>query len=300
MVNVTRRQFLKTSVAGAGLLAVAPRLLRAADPPATSFRGTDIVSLGNTGIKASRLAQGTGFNGYNHSSELTRAGKEAFDRVLHHGLDHGINFIDMADGYGSQTFVRDVIKGIPRDKLVLLTKLWPRKEKWNTPSGGAKEEMNRYLTETGVDRIDICLIHCMMNDKWPTEFERIRDELSDLKEEGIIRAVGVSCHDLGALKVAASHPWVDVVLARVNNKCGKEYMCDGSLEEVTATLKKARANGKAVLGMKIFGAGKLTKPEQKDASLKYVFDNQLVDAITVGMLKPEQVDDTLERMSRVA
>ena len=62
-------------------------------------------------------------------------------------------------------------------------------------------------------------------------------------------------------------------------------------------LKTARKNGKAVVGMKIFGAGKLVKPEEKDASLKFVFTNQLVDAITVGMLKTSEVDDTLKRMS---
>ncbi len=300
MVNVTRRQFLKTSALGAGLLVAAPRLLPAAEPASGGFCGSEIVPLGKTGIKVSRLAQGTGFNGFNHSSELTRAGKEVFDRVLRRGLDQGMNFIDMADGYGSQPFVKDVIKGIPRNKLALLTKLWPRKENWNTPSGGAKEEVHRYLKELDVERIDVCLIHCMMNDKWPTEYERIRDELSELKEKGVVGAVGVSCHDLGAMKVAAAHPWVNVLLARVNNMCGKEFMCDGTLEEVTGTLKTARGNGKAVIGMKIFGAGKLTKPEQKDASLNYVLTNRLVDAITVGMLTPEQVDDTLQRMSRVA
>jgi len=47
-----------------------------------------------------------------------------------------------------------------------------------------------------------------------------------------------------------------------------------------------------VVGMKIFGAGKLIKPDEKDASLKFVFDNNLVDAITVGMLNPQEVDDT--------
>jgi len=67
---------------------------------------------------------------------------------------------------------------------------------------------------------------------------------------------------------------------------------------VTPVLKQARANGKIVLGMKIFGAGKLVEPEQKDASLKYVLQNELVDAITVGMLSPEQVNDTLERMTK--
>ncbi|UCC96558.1 MAG: hypothetical protein JSW66_12020, partial [Phycisphaerales bacterium] len=78
----------------------------------------------------------------------------------------------------------------------------------------------------------------------------------------------------------------------------KEAAMDASVEEVTPVLKQARANGKVVLGMKIFGAGRLVKPEQKDASLKYVLENELVDAITVGMLGPEQVDDTIERMNK--
>ena len=53
-------------------------------------------------------------------------------------------------------------------------------------------------------------------------------------------------------------------------------------------------------GDEIFAAGKFAKqPEEKDASLKYVFTNRLVDAITVGMLTTDEVDDTLKRMSAV-
>jgi 1-deoxyxylulose-5-phosphate synthase len=299
MRHLTRRDFIRTSLAGAGLLAATPAFLRAAESPAVSFKGTDLVPLGKTGIKVTRLAQGTGYNGYNRSSAHTRQGKAAFDRLLRHSLDQGIRFIDMADLYGSQPFVKDVIKDLPREKMVLLSKIWPRKETWVTPSGGAKEELDRFRQELGVDMVDVCLIHCMQNAKWPDEFEKIRDGLSELKQKGVVRAVGVSCHDLGALRTAASHPWVDVIFARVNHKCGKDYTCDADLEEVTGTLKLARQNRKAIVGMKIFGAGKLVKPEEKDASLKYVFTNALVDAITVGMLKPEEVDDTLQRMSQV-
>ena len=129
-------------------------------------------------------------------------------------------------------------------------------------------------------------------------------EVRDLRvhfplDEGTVRAVGVSCHDFGALKVAATHPWVDVIFARINYKGGKDYSCDAPVEELAEVLKLARRNGKAVVGMKIFGAGKLTEPEQKDTSLKFVFENGLVDAITIGMMDPQQVDDTLQRMARV-
>ena len=142
------------------------------------------------------------------------------------------------------------------------------------------------------------LIHCMTNSDWPQTYKRIRDELSEMKEKGAVKAVGVSCHDYGALKVASEHPWVDVIYARINN-VGKEASMDGTPAEISAVLKQARANGKVVVGMKIFGAGELVQPAQKDASLKYVFDNDLVDAITIGMMKPEEVSDTLKRMNRV-
>jgi 1-deoxyxylulose-5-phosphate synthase len=300
MRPLTRRDFIRTSLAGAGLLAAAPACLQAVDTgKAASFKGSDIVTLGKTGLKVSRLAQGTGYNGYNRSSEHTRRGKESFDRLVRHSIDQGITFMDMADLYGSHPFVKEVIKGLPRDKFTLLSKIWPKKEKWVTPSGGAKEEVDRFRQELGTDRLDICLIHCMQNPKWTTEYERIRDELSELKQKQVVRAVGVSCHDFGALKVAAEHPWVDVIFARINHKGGKDYACDASVEEVSTVLKAARKNGKAVVGMKIFGAGKLVKPEEKDASLNYVFNQGLVDAITVGMLKTEEVDDTLKRMSQV-
>ncbi len=299
MNHVSRRNFLRTTAA-AGAVAAAPGLLHATQETATlSFKGSDIVPLGKTGIKVSRLAQGTGYNGGKRSSAHTRQGKPAFERLLKHSLDQGIRFIDMADLYGSHPFVKDVVRALPRDKYVLLTKIWPRKEQWNKPSGGAIKEIDRFRKELQVDQIEICLIHCMTNDQWPTEYEQVRDELSELKDKNVIRAKGVSCHDLGALKVASTLPWVDVIFARINHKCGKEFWCDGTVEEVSAVLKTARENGKAVVGMKIFGAGKLIKPEQKNDSLKYVFTNKLVDAITVGMLNPEQVDDTMQHMANI-
>ena len=300
MHDYSRRQFLKTTLSSAGLLLTAPTLLPGAEAEkaVSTAKATDIITLGRTGIKASRLAQGTGYNGYNRSSEHTRMGKPAFDALLRHSLDQGICFLDMADLYGSHPFVKDVIKDLPRERFALLSKIWPTKESWVTPSGGAVEEVDRFRKELGVDMIDIFLIHCMQNAKWTTTYAHICDDLSKLKEKGAVRAVGVSCHDLGALKTAAASPWVDVILARINYKCGAEYATDGTVEEVSAVLKQARTNGKAIVGMKIFGAGKLVQPEEKDASLKYVWSNKLVDAVTIGMLKPEQVDDTITRVNQ--
>ncbi len=292
-----RREFIRTAVAGAGSLLAAGSFPGLSAAP-SSVKASDLVVLGRTGIKASRLAQGTGFNGYARSSEHTRQGLQAFDTLVRHSFDKGINFMDAADLYGSHTFLRDALKGIPREKYVLLSKIWPLQEAWNTPSGGANQEVDRFRKELATDVIDICLIHCMTDSNWPQTFARVRDELSGLKQKGVVRSVGVSCHDLGALKIAASDPWVDVILARINYKGGRAYSMDGTADEVSQVLRSARENGKAVVGMKIFGAGKLVQPEEKDASLKYVLGNGLVDAMTVGMLTPAQVDDTTDRIAR--
>ncbi len=305
----SRRQFITTALAGAGVLVGGSQLLSAAEPKkggkkkkaaapdkVAGGQATDIVTLGLTGIKTTRLAQGTGWNGGDRSSEHTRLGQEAFTKLLRHSLDQGIAFVDTADLYGAMPYIGRALKGVPQDKYIMLSKIWPRKEFWNLPSGGAKEEVDRFRKELNRDVLDICLIHCMMDTQWPTTFARIRDELSELKQKGVVRAVGVSCHDLGALKVAATDPWTNLILARINN-VGKEAEMDGTPQEIGQVLKQARAGGKVVLGMKIFGAGKLTQPEQKDASLRYVWQNQLVDAVTIGMMQPKEVDDTIPRVT---
>ena len=122
------------------------------------------------------------------------------------------------------------------------------------------------------------------------------DVLNDEKAKGRIRAVGCSCHDLGAMQTAAATPWVDVILARINMQGGKEVMMDGSREEVEAVLRTARQNGKAIIGMKIFGEGRLA--DQRDACMKYAQGNGLLDAMTIGFHTPEQIDDVLHLMHK--
>jgi aryl-alcohol dehydrogenase-like predicted oxidoreductase len=293
--GTSRRSFLKTTVLGAGLAASAPAWLEGAEAkPVTVKTHADLVAIGNTGVKVSFLAQGTGYNGSARMSDHTRMGTEAFERLLRHDLDQGITFIDTADLYGTHTYIRNAIRGVARDKYALLSKIWPRTEYWNMASGGAVQEVKRFCQELRTDYLDVCLIHCMLNDKWVQEYARIRDELSELKQKKVVRAVGVSCHHFGALKIAANDPWVDVIFARINHKGS---VMDASVDEVTPVLKQARANGKFVVGMKIFGAGQLTKPDDKDTSLRYVIKNALVDAMTIGMRRTEETDDTIARLN---
>jgi predicted aldo/keto reductase-like oxidoreductase len=298
-----RRHFLKASLAGAGVFALTPRLAFSAKKTeaatATAARlavkgAADRVALGRTGIQCSFLAQGTGSNGWGGSSDHTRLGQAAFTKLVRHSLDQGLNFLDMADQYGSHPFMKAALDGVPRDKVVMLSKISLGRRR-NDPGAG-RGDFDRFRRELGTEMLDVCLVHCVMNDRWTDEFARLRDDMSALKEKGALRAVGVSCHDHGALKIAAADPWVDVIFARINHRGTSEFSCDDTAEEIAKTLRLARANGKAVVGMKIFGAGKLTRPEDRDASLRYVLGSGLVDAMTIGMMSPDHVDDAMARI----
>jgi predicted aldo/keto reductase-like oxidoreductase len=302
MTRWTRRELIKRSILGTGIVAAAPAWAATAEnlfAPALPD-ATDRVEIGKSGVKVTRIAMGTGFNGFNRSSNQTKLGQAGFTSLVRHGFDSGLNFFDMADSYGSMPFVKNALKGIPRDKVVLLSKIWFAGGGIFTPTDRAKPDVERFLGELGVDYLDICLMHCLTDGNWQTHRRRMMDEMAELKEKRIIRNVGVSCHNLEALKLAANDPWVDVILSRINPMAKvMDVRSPDQVNEVADTLKTARRNGKFVVGMKIYGAGQLTAQEQRDESIRFVWGNKLVDAMTIGFERTEQIDDTVSHLTRV-
>src|SRR5579862_8382076 len=90
---MNRRHFIAGAAAGLGATYFAPRGLAAVlDAPAQSAKvqAHDTVVLGNTGIRTSRLAMGTGTIGSGGSSNQTRTG--GLTRLLRTGYDRGLIF----------------------------------------------------------------------------------------------------------------------------------------------------------------------------------------------------------------
>src|SRR5690606_27496619 len=104
----------------------------------------------------------------------------------------------------------------------------------------ARSTLERFRHELNTDYLDIVLLHCMTRASWDNELEPYMDVLAEAKERKQVRAVGVSCHDLGALKTAAENPWVDVVLTRINPQGVK---MDGTPEEIIDVMRRMKANG---------------------------------------------------------
>ena len=92
----------------------------------------------------------------------------------------------------------------------------------------------------------------MTEDDWTTRYRGVMDVFEQAKEQGKIRAHGVSCHSIEALRAAAKSPWVEVDLVRLN-PVGAHM--DADPETVISVVKEMRAQGKGIIGMKILGQG---------------------------------------------
>lgn len=292
MKQITRRHFLQTGLMGAAVLSTGFSNVVYA---AKKNHRIDRVKLGKTGLMVPRLALGTGSHGGNQSSDMTRMGLENWMKVARYAHERGMTFYDIADLYGSHLNMKTILQEVPRESTTLLTKIWTRPEKWNqdTPA----KTIDRFRKETNSEYFDIMLLHCMTNAKWQEEKKPYIEALSEAKQKGIIKTVGVSCHNFEALKLAADDPWVDVILARINPE---SVIMDASPAEVMAVLKKAHDSGKGIIGMKIFGEGRFTDESQREKSVQFAIDSNNIDCMTIGMTTIEQVEENVNLVMRIA
>jgi aryl-alcohol dehydrogenase-like predicted oxidoreductase len=274
------------------------RLPSFAKADANGFNPYEMVPLGKTGLKVSRVCIGTGMRGGSRASNQTRLGRETFQTLLQSAYERGVRMFDLADLYGTHPYLIPALKGIPRKDFTIATKIW-----WN--KGGIPDAerpdadvvIARFLKEIQTDYIDLVLLHCVTSGKWPEELRKQMDILSKLKEKGQIRALGVSCHSLAALEAAAAEPWVESVHARINHTGAS---MDGKPELVVPVLKKIRDAGKGVVGMKLIGEGLYRNSDElRNAAIKFVLGLGCVDVLNVGFESIAEVDDFAMRVRSV-
>jgi aryl-alcohol dehydrogenase-like predicted oxidoreductase len=287
-----RRDFLRRSTSSLGAVFLARSVVaRAAlldpDPLPQKFNAQDEVVLGRTGIRTSRLAMGTGTIGFGGRSNQTKLGISPFTNLLLNGYhENGLRFFDSADSYGSHPYVAAALKQLPRDKVTVLTKTDTR------DAAGVRADLDRFRRELGIDHIDVVLIHCVTEGDWTTRYQGAMDVLSEAKEKGVIRAHGVSCHSLEALRAAASSPWVDIDLVRLN-PIGSHM--DAEPDIVISVIKQMRSQGKGIVGMKILGQGELR--DRASEAVRYALGTGVLDAFTIGAESQREQNNLIQRIA---
>ena len=296
-MKYTRRQFIGTAAAGVG----AVLLNNGCDSAPGFYDPYEIVELGKTGIKTTRLSMGTGIMASNRSSTLTRMGYEAAEKLVRGIYERGVRKFDLADWYGTHEFVGKALKIYPRSDYVIFSKLWYMRGR-NIPEGvqpGAEteEEVMRFLKEMQTDYIDGLQLHVVTSANWNTELSDYMTAFDKLKQRGIIRACGISCHALPAVETAVNEPWVDTLHVRINPY---GVNMDDTVEKVEPVVKNLHQAGKGVIAMKVLGQGDLTDSEEKkDNCFRYVLQLGAIDVLTIGMDKISDIEDTENRIRMI-
>lgn len=282
MSTITRREFV-VGAAVAGSALVGDRFLPAAEQATKIKRGNDLAPLGNTSLKTTILGIGTG--GIHGGWKRRSQDFDDFTRLVRHGLDRGLRFIDTADGYGTHEHIRRALEGVPRDRYFLQTKISPKDAR------KAEQDIDRFLKEMHVEYLDTLLIHCLQNGDWPNAMRPIMDAIQDVKAKGKIKAYGISSHGWASLAASVESDWPEVQLVRIN-PFGQ--MMDGPPEKVVPLIQKLRARGRGVIGMKIFAGTGFDSVQRRLESLRYVLKLGCVDCFTIGFVSAAQLDDTMD------
>ncbi len=293
--GITRRQFIKSTAALAGtmFLSCHPQQPSGPKPRRTAV---DQVTLGKTGLKLSRLGLGTGSIG----GSIQRAlGQEKFNRLIRYAYDQGITYIDTAQAYRTHEMVGEAIKGLPREKLFIQSKMSGTPEK-------PLEVLDRYRRELNVDYIDSLLVHCGVDKNWDEKRKRLLDAFEEAKQKKIIRAHGISCHSLPASARAAQLDWVDVNLVRINpqgahmDTPAESWNAKSNASHVPAMMEQIKIMRKkrhGIIGMKIIGNGDFKKPEDREKSIRFAMKCGLLDAVVIGFKSPAEIDEAIKNMN---
>jgi len=122
---------------------------------------------------------------------------------LHRSIELGCNFFDTAWGYGkghSEDILGRVVREHPGKALYVATKIPPKNFKWPSqrgfplddcfPPDHIREYAEKSLSNLGLPQIDLLQFH-VWEDEWAKD-ERWQRAMTDLKDQGIIRAIGIS------------------------------------------------------------------------------------------------------------
>jgi aryl-alcohol dehydrogenase-like predicted oxidoreductase len=291
MSQLSRRAFVKTSIAVGAVGSVASLPLHAATPRTA----TDVVTLGKSGMQVTRLAFGTGSGNGRVQSSL---GQEEFSRLVHHAYDRGIRFFETSESYTTPAMLGEALKPFPRDSYKLMSKV-------TTDQGvDPKQRFDEMLKTSQTDYFDILLLHWQHTPDWVAQTAQWQDGILEAQSKKLVHVRGASVHGLPALRLMPGNQWLQIAMIRMNHKgtrmdgpTGADNDNPDHVAEVVDHMKQVKSEGKGVISMKLVGDSKFTDRADRKAAMNFAFNNAGVDAVTVGFKSTQEIDEAIENLN---
>lgn len=246
--------------------------------------------LGNSDIEVSCLGLGTVKFGRNQGVKYPESFSLPEDRqieaLLQQARELGINLLDTAPAYGSseQRLGRLLSN---RHDWIIMTKVGEEfvsgQSYFDFSAEHTRRSVERSLRHLATDYLDIVLIHSDGKDLDILEHSDCLETLQSLKQQGLIRAVGMSTKTVaGGLKAVAL---TDAVMVTYNSaQTEEETVIDAAAEQ-----------GKGVLIKKALNSGHLVSNGSSDSKhdagsdLAFALNRKGVSSVIVGTINPQHL-----------
>lgn len=207
--------------------------------------------------------------------------------VVHKAMELGVNTFDTAHIYGNGESERKLglaMQGV-REQYWINTKVIDR------TYDGAMRQMETSFKRLQTDYVDLMFVHSVDNNEQREQImaqNSVLKAVEEMKAAGHIRHIGVSGHWVRDVQVQMleEYPFEAVLFPAGIFNLAYKY---NFLETV---LPVARKHQMAVLGMKIYGAGRVKKASSLAPYLRYSL-HQDVDTLVIGMDTPAHVEATI-------
>jgi D-threo-aldose 1-dehydrogenase len=206
--------------------------------------------------------------------------------LLDAAWDAGIRYYDTAPHYGlglSECRLGEMLRRRPREEFVVSTKVGrllvpdpdgagrrdddlfevpaDSRRVWDFSESGVRRSLEESLGRLGLDRVDVLYLHDVERSDW--ELDEAIDSgvaaLARLRDEGLVRAVGIGSSDLGAVERAVRTEAIDLVMLP-----GRYTLLEAPAQDVVLPLCEERGVG--VVNVAVFNSGLLATPEPSEAS----------------------------------
>src|SRR5215208_487439 len=146
-------------------------------------------TLGRTGLRVSVAGLGSG--GFSRLGLKSGKTEDEVVRLIHEAIGLGVNFIDTAPSYGTEGVIGKALKSIPREQVVIATKMQIHRDGWATPAH-VVESLDNSLRVLGTDHVDVLNLHGVELHEYDHAVNVIGPALAEQKQKGKIRHIGVT------------------------------------------------------------------------------------------------------------